>query len=73
MSDWHYCSICNKSPKFQCFCCPYAVCECCMNAAEFAPTRGKKGFCRECLKLVLRAEENVEYDSDGVCDAILQA
>ena len=44
-----------------------------MNAIEFAPTRGKKGFCSECLKLVLCAEENVEYDSDGVCDAILQA
>uniref|UniRef100_A0A7N2LT39 Uncharacterized protein n=1 Tax=Quercus lobata TaxID=97700 RepID=A0A7N2LT39_QUELO len=63
--NWHYCSICHKSPKFQCFCCPYAICECCMNAAEFAPTRGKKGFCSECLKLVLFAEENVEYDSDG--------
>ena len=67
VSDWHSCLVCQKTAKFHCFCCPNAVCGCCINAVEFAPVRGKKGFCNNCLKLVLLVEQNVDYDSDGVC------
>lgn len=63
--NWHSCLVCQKTAKFHCFCCPNAVCGCCFNAVEFAPVRGKKGFCNNCLKLVLLIEQNVDYDSDG--------
>ncbi|GMY06475.1 zinc finger ccch domain-containing protein 44 [Fagus crenata] len=62
---WHSCLVCQKTAKFHCFCCPNAICGCCINAVEFAPVRGKKGFCNNCLKLVLLVEQNVDYDSDG--------
>ncbi|XP_059458788.1 uncharacterized protein At5g08430-like isoform X2 [Corylus avellana] len=65
ITDCHSCLICHKSPKFHCLCCPNSVCQHCIGAAEFAPASGKNGFCCECLKLVLLAEENIEYDSDG--------
>lgn len=62
--NWHSCSICHKTAKFQCFCCPNAFCGRCINVAEFALVKGKKGFCDDCLRLILLAEENLNYDSD---------
>ena len=63
---WHYCFNCYKISKFQCFCCPTAVCGHCLCDAEFAVVKGNKGFCSHCLKLALLIEENSDADSDGV-------
>ncbi|KDP23084.1 hypothetical protein JCGZ_01655 [Jatropha curcas] len=63
--DRHSCLICHKSPKFYCYCCPNAVCGHCTGAAEFAPVRGKKGLCTECLELVLFVEEKEDLNADG--------
>nr|XP_015888895.3 uncharacterized protein At5g08430-like isoform X1 [Ziziphus jujuba var. spinosa] len=63
--DWHSCSLCHKTPKYHCFCCPNAVCEACIKTAEFACVRGKNGLCDECLELILLGQEDVVYDSDG--------
>jgi len=68
----HSCFICYNTAKFHCFCCPNALCGSCIDVAEFAPVRGKKGFCNDCLKLVLLAEQNVDSDSDVVCIGIVQ-
>ncbi|KAG8640763.1 hypothetical protein MANES_13G079400v8 [Manihot esculenta] len=57
--------MCHKSPKFYCYCCPNAVCGQCLIAAEFAPVRGKKGLCDECLELVLLVEDKEDLDIDG--------
>lgn len=62
--DWHSCFICYNTAKFHCFCCPNALCGSCIDVAEFAPVRGKKGFCNDCLELVLLAEQNVDSDSN---------
>ncbi|XP_043720656.1 uncharacterized protein LOC122668139 isoform X2 [Telopea speciosissima] len=63
--SWHICFICNKKSQFYCFCCPIAVCQPCIKAAEFAIVRGNKGFCNDCLKLALLIEQNEDVDSDG--------
>ncbi|XP_057550004.1 zinc finger CCCH domain-containing protein 19-like isoform X4 [Amaranthus tricolor] len=63
--DWHYCLICRKNSRFQCFCCPNAVCLRCFKDALFAKVKGNKGFCNDCLKLALLEEEGMEVDSDG--------
>ncbi|CAO2836565.1 unnamed protein product [Amaranthus hypochondriacus] len=63
--DWHYCLICRKNSRFQCFCCPNAVCLSCFKDALFAKVKGNKGFCNDCLKLALLEEEGMEVDSDG--------
>ncbi|XP_050254254.1 uncharacterized protein At5g08430-like isoform X3 [Quercus robur] len=61
----HSCLICQNTAKFYCVCCPNAVCGCCIGEVEFAPVKGKKGFCDNCLELLLLAEQNADYDSDG--------
>ncbi|KAI4299677.1 hypothetical protein L6164_033111 [Bauhinia variegata] len=61
----HYCFLCNRASKFQCYCCPLAVCGCCIFDAEFAVVKGNKGFCIQCLRIALLIEENVDVDSDG--------
>lgn len=63
--DWHHCLVCKKSSRYQCFCCPNAVCHSCFKDAAFAQTVGNKGFCNDCLKLALLGEEGVDVDSDG--------
>ncbi|CAO2827370.1 unnamed protein product [Amaranthus hypochondriacus] len=62
---WHSCLICHKSSRYQCFCCPNAVCLSCYKDATFAKVRGTKGFCNDCLKLALLGDEGGEIDSDG--------
>ncbi|KAK4572430.1 hypothetical protein RGQ29_030753, partial [Quercus rubra] len=54
----HSCLICQNTAKFYCVCCPNAVCGCCIGEVEFAPVKGKKGFCDNCLELLLLAEQN---------------
>ncbi|KAM1735127.1 hypothetical protein ACFX11_020504 [Malus domestica] len=61
----HSCFICQRIPKFYCFCCPQAVCGRCLCDAEFAVVKGSEGFCNHCLKLAIMIEENVDVDSDG--------
>ncbi|CAL8997934.1 unnamed protein product [Prunus brigantina] len=61
----HSCSLCLDTPRFCCYCCPNSVCQHCISGSEFTVVRGKKGFCKYCLKLVLLAEENSEYGLDG--------
>ncbi|GMG99845.1 hypothetical protein Nepgr_001685 [Nepenthes gracilis] len=63
--DWHSCFLCHRSSRYQCMCCPKAVCQCCISDADFARVRGKIGLCDECLKLALLVEEGVDVDSDG--------
>ncbi|KAL2941930.1 hypothetical protein RDABS01_030280 [Bienertia sinuspersici] len=62
---WHSCLVCKKNPRYQCFCCPNAVCQSCYKDASFAKVIAGKGFCNDCLKLALLGEEGVEVDSDG--------
>ncbi|KAK1550723.1 hypothetical protein Q3G72_023684 [Acer saccharum] len=63
--DWHRCRVCNKPPKFYCFCCPSAVCRYCFNDAEFAAIRKNKGLCDCCLELAWLIEEKKDVDSNG--------
>ncbi|GMH10385.1 hypothetical protein Nepgr_012226 [Nepenthes gracilis] len=63
--DWHSCFDCHGSSRFQCICCPKAVCQSCISDADFAQVRGRKGLCGDCLKLALLLEENIDVDSDG--------
>uniref|UniRef100_A0A1D1XWT8 Uncharacterized protein At5g08430 n=1 Tax=Anthurium amnicola TaxID=1678845 RepID=A0A1D1XWT8_9ARAE len=63
--SWHSCFICRKRSNLQCFCCPSSVCRQCVRHAEFVQLRRKKGFCTNCLRLVLLIEENADVDSDG--------
>ncbi|XP_015571055.1 uncharacterized protein At5g08430 isoform X2 [Ricinus communis] len=64
----HSCIKCQKSSKFHCYCCPNAVCEQCIEAAEFAHVRGNKGLCSDCLELVLLVEEEDLYTDKGKID-----
>ncbi|KAL5787026.1 hypothetical protein ACOSP7_003975 [Xanthoceras sorbifolium] len=63
--NWHCCCVCNKVPKFYCFCCPSAVCRCCFDDSEFALIRKNKGLCDSCLELVWLIEEKKDVDSNG--------
>ncbi|GAB2229087.1 hypothetical protein Droror1_Dr00023222 [Drosera rotundifolia] len=63
--DWHSCYVCQKSSKIKCICCPKAVCRSCLRGADFAPLKGQKGLCDECLMLALLVEEGLGVDSDG--------
>ncbi|KAI9177901.1 hypothetical protein LWI28_020464 [Acer negundo] len=63
--NWHSCGVCNKPPKFYCFCCPFAVCKCCLNDAGFAVIRNNKGLCDSCLELAWLIEEKADVDSNG--------
>ncbi|KAM7262816.1 hypothetical protein ACFE04_000499 [Oxalis oulophora] len=64
---WHYCSLCSKASKFQCYCCPYAVCgsKSCMDAAKFVLVKEKKGFCIMCITVAKLLESEEDADSDG--------
>lgn len=71
ISDWHRCCACNKTPKYNCFCCPFAVCKGCRSDVEFAIIRKEKGFCEECLELAWLIEEKRDVDSSGVLNIIV--
>ncbi|KAL4184108.1 hypothetical protein AMTRI_Chr11g101710 [Amborella trichopoda] len=62
---WHFCYLCKRSSSFQCFCCPFSVCDGCFNETNFVPVKKKRGFCDYCLKLALMIEEDLDADSDG--------
>ncbi|XVF06912.1 hypothetical protein REPUB_Repub06bG0092000 [Reevesia pubescens] len=61
----HYCSLCGAPPRFYCLCCPDAVCQLCVRAAQILPVKLEKGLCKTCLELALLAEENAEFNSQG--------
>ncbi|KAJ0034548.1 hypothetical protein Pint_26320 [Pistacia integerrima] len=62
---WHFCYECKKAPKFYCLCCPSAVCGHCLCDSGFAVVRGSKGFCDNCLELVVLIEEKKDVNSNG--------
>ncbi|OMO98350.1 Zinc finger, PHD-type [Corchorus capsularis] len=63
----HKCSQCMLStPQVYCLCCPEAVCELCVTAAEFVSVNKlEKGLCKACLNRALRGE-NAKFDSKEV-------
>ncbi|OMO57227.1 Zinc finger, PHD-type [Corchorus olitorius] len=63
----HKCSLCMLStPQVYCLCCPKAVCELCVTAAEFVSVNKlEKGLCKDCLNRALRGE-NAKFDSKEV-------
>ncbi|KAJ0011019.1 hypothetical protein Pint_33051 [Pistacia integerrima] len=63
---WHFCYECKKAPKFYCLCCPSAVCGHCLCDSGFAVVRGSKGFCDNCLELVVLIEEKKDVNSNGI-------
>ncbi|KAJ0034391.1 hypothetical protein Pint_26287 [Pistacia integerrima] len=54
-----------RSFKFCCLCCPSAVCGHCLCDSGFAVVRGSKGFCENCLELVVLIEEKKDVNSIG--------
>ncbi|XP_021283076.1 uncharacterized protein At5g08430 isoform X2 [Herrania umbratica] len=62
----HSCSVCGGPPQFYCLCCPDAVCRLCARSAEFVSVKLKKGLCKTCLEVALLAENNAEFNSQGV-------
>ncbi|KAJ0035381.1 hypothetical protein Pint_26335 [Pistacia integerrima] len=62
---WHFCYECKKAPKFYCLCCPSAVCGHCLCDSGFAVVRGSKGFCDNCLELVVLIEEKKDVNPNG--------
>ncbi|PUZ65928.1 hypothetical protein GQ55_3G265200 [Panicum hallii var. hallii] len=58
--------ICGRS-HYNCLCCPqHTFCQGCVAQAEFVPVlRKTKGFCSNCLRMVIMIEKNVDVDSDG--------
>lgn len=67
LSGRHSCFLCKRETKFYCFCCPNSICGCCNSGAHFVVVQGDGGLCIRCLNLILLIEDNVDYDSDGVC------
>ncbi|KAJ0092251.1 hypothetical protein Patl1_26931 [Pistacia atlantica] len=63
---WHFCYECKKAPKFYCLCCPSAICGHCLCDSGFAVVRGSKGFCDNCLELVVLIEEKKDVNSNGI-------
>ncbi|XP_007029540.2 PREDICTED: uncharacterized protein At5g08430 isoform X1 [Theobroma cacao] len=62
----HSCSVCGGPPRFYCLCCPDAVCRLCARSAEFVSVKLKKGLCKTCIEVALLAENNAEFNSQGV-------
>jgi hypothetical protein len=67
-AEWHTCFICEGRSHYNCLCCPqHTFCQGCVAQAEFVPVlRKTKGFCSNCLRMVIMIEKNVDVDSDGV-------
>ncbi|KAL2345826.1 hypothetical protein Fmac_007111 [Flemingia macrophylla] len=62
----HFCSDCNKTPKFYCLGCSHALCgKCLAVSSEFAVVRGAKGLCIDCLEIVNIVEQNLDHDLEG--------
>jgi len=66
--EWHTCFICEGRSRYYCFCCPrHTFCQGCVAQAEFVSVlRKTKGFCIDCLRMVIMIEKSVDVDSDGV-------
>ncbi|XP_078441604.1 uncharacterized protein At5g08430-like isoform X2 [Wolffia australiana] len=59
----HKCFVCHQSSNILCFCCPKACCIGCIEAAKLIEVRKSKGFCGNCLELLMSDKINESHKS----------